>query len=103
MLAGYQKKFLRGKAHRLKPVVLIGQNGLTAAVLGSIDEALQKHELIKIGFNAFKEKDQKKGIIATVESETASEMVGMIGHKAVFFRENPDPEKRSIRLPRQKK
>ena len=103
MLAGHQKKFLRGKAHRLKPVVLIGQNGLTDAVLASIDEALQKHELIKVGFNAFKDKDQKKEIIAAMEAGTASEMVGMVGHKAIFFRQHPDPEKRKIRLPHLKK
>ena len=102
MLTGYQRKFLRGMAHRLKPVVLIGQNGLTDAVAASIDDALQKHELIKIGFNAFKEKDRKKEIIGIVERKTGSEMVGLVGHKAIFYREHADPEKRTIQLPRQK-
>ena len=102
MLTGYQRKFLRGKAHRLKPVVLIGQNGLTDAVAASIDDALQTHELIKIGFNAFKEKDRKKEIIGIVERKTGSEMVGLVGHKAIFYREHADPEKRTIRIPRQK-
>ena len=101
MLQGYQRKYLRGLAHRLKPVVLIGQSGLTEAVLKSADAALKKHELIKIKFNAIKEKDQKKKIISAIETKTRSEIVGSIGHTAIFFREQTDPDKRQIQLPRQ--
>lgn len=100
MLQGYQRKFLRGLAHRMKPVVLIGQSGLTEAVLKSADTALRKHELIKIRFNAYKEKDRKKKIISAIESKTRSDLVGLIGHTAIFFREQNDPDKRQIRLPR---
>ena len=99
MLQGYQRKFLRGLAHRLKPVVLIGQSGLTEAVLKSTDAALNKHELIKIKFNAFKEKDRKKEIISAIETNTHSELVGLIGHTAIFFRKQTDPDKRQIQLP----
>ena len=38
----------------------------------------------------------------TVERKTGSEMVGLVGHKAIFYREHADPEKRTIRIPRQK-
>ena len=100
MLQGYQRKFLRGLAHRLRPVVLIGQSGLTEAILKSTDAALTRHELIKIKFNAYKEKDLKKQIISAIETETRSELVGLIGHTAIFFREQADPDKRQIQLPR---
>ena len=100
MLQGYQRKFLRGLAHRLRPVVLIGQSGLTEAVLKSTDASLTRHELIKIKFNAYKEKDLKKQIISAIETETRSELVGLIGHTAIFFREQADPDKRQIQLPR---
>lgn len=83
----------------MKPVVLIGQSGLTEAVLKSADAALRKHELIKVRFNAFKEKDRKKKIISAIESKTRSDLVGLIGHTAIFFREQTDPDKRQIRLP----
>ena len=99
MLQGYQRKFLRGLAHRLKPVVLIGQSGLTEAVLKSADAALNNHELIKIKFNAFKEKDRKKKIISAIETKTRSDSVGLIGHTAIFYREQTDPDKRQIQLP----
>ena len=42
------KKLLRKNSYSLKPVVIIGQNGLTDAVLSEIDASLNAHELIKI-------------------------------------------------------
>ncbi len=99
-LKGFQKKYLRGIAHGMKPVVLIGQSGLTSGVIAAVDEALETHELIKIKFNDFKEKARKEEINGAIETATASEMVGMIGHMAIFYRMNPDPEKRKIILPK---
>ena len=101
-LEGFQRKYLRGRAHGLKPLVLIGQRGFTPEVIKSADEAFDAHELIKVKFNGFKEKQRKAEICRRLENETASEMVGLIGHTAVFFRQHKDPEKRSITLPRRK-
>ena len=99
-LNGHQRKYLRGIAHGLKPLVLIGQKGLTPEVLLSAETALNDHELIKVKFVDFKEKDQKEEIADAIEQETASELVGMIGHVAIFYREQPDPEKRRIEVPK---
>ncbi len=98
-LEGFQKKYLRGRAHPLKPIVFIGQKGLIDAVVRAIVEALEKHELIKIKFNEFKEKSQKQEMAGLIEKKTHSEMIGMIGHTAIFFRQHPDSEKRKIRIP----
>jgi RNA-binding protein len=98
-LEGFQRKYLRGLAHGLKPVVFIGQKGLTAEVLSSTEKALERHELIKVKFNDFKEKLEKARISDRVEKETGAENVGMIGHTVVFYRQQADPEKRKISLP----
>lgn len=98
-LKGFQKKYLRGLAHSLKPVVLIGQNGLVPGVIRAVDEALETHELIKVKFNEFKEKAQKEEIIGEIEAQTGSELAGLIGHMAIFYRMNADPEKRKIMVP----
>jgi RNA-binding protein len=98
-LKGFQRKYLRGLAHNLKPVVLIGQKGLTAEVLRSANQALERHELIKIKFNDFKEKEQKTEISELVERKTGSEIVGAIGHTIIFYRRQGDPEKRKISIP----
>lgn len=98
-LKGFQRKYLRGVAHSLKPVVLIGQKGNTEAVLKAMEEALEVHELIKIKFIDCKEKEQKNEIILDLEIRTGSEMVGMIGHTAIFYRKQTDPDKHKIILP----
>ncbi len=102
-LNGYHRKYLRGIAHALKPVVLIGQKGLTAEVLRSTETALDYHELIKVKFIEFKEKDRKAEILERLEMETGCEMVGIIGHTAILYRQQKDPEKRKISLPKKKK
>ncbi len=99
-LKGYQKKYLKGLGHAIKPLVFVGQKGLSPAVIKAADESLEKHELIKIKFIDFKEKGQKEEIAGIIESETASELVGMIGHIAIFYRQQKDPEKRKITIPK---
>lgn len=98
-LTSIQAKFLRGLAHALKPVVFVGQKGVTQAVIASADEAFQRHELIKVKFIDFKEKEQKKEIVAAIENKTNSRLAGMIGHIAIFYRPQNDPEKRKIVFP----
>ena len=48
MLTGKQKRFLRSKANHLQPLIQIGKNGLTDAVINQIEEALEAKELIKV-------------------------------------------------------
>ncbi len=97
-LTSIQAKFLRGLAHALKPVVFVGQKGVTNALITSTDEAFQRHELIKVKFIDFKEKEQKKEIAAAIENKTNSQMAGMIGHVAIFYKQHRDPDKRKITL-----
>jgi len=98
-LKGFQKKYLRGAAHNLKPVVSVGQKGVTDSLIRSINEALKTHELIKVKFLDFKEKSQKRELIEIIKQKTKTEVVGLIGHVAILFTENKDPEKRRIVLP----
>ncbi len=99
-LKGYQKKYLKGLAHGMKPLVFVGQKGISASVTKAVNEALETHELIKVKFIDFKEKDQRKKIAAAIEKETASGRVGMIGHMAIFYRRQRNPEKRKIKVPK---
>lgn len=99
-LKGYQKKYLKGLAHGMKPVVFVGHKGISPTVTQAVDESLEKHELVKVKFVDFKEKDQKKEIAGAIEKKTASELVGMIGHIAIFYRQHKDPEKRKIDVPK---
>jgi len=95
-LKGSQKKYLRAQAHHLKPLVIIGAKGVTEQLIGSVDNALKDHELIKVKFGEFKE--EKKEIAAEIAAATKSELIGLIGNIAIFYRQHPDPEKRKIKL-----
>lgn len=94
-----QRRYLRGLAHGLKPVVFVGQKGLTATLSAAIDEALGAHELIKVKFVEFKEKEHKAAITARIEADSGAELVGLIGHTAILYRPQEDPQKRRIELP----
>ncbi len=96
MLAGKQKKMLKGKAHSLKPVVQIGKNGLTAQVLEQISNALDRHELIKIKLIDFK--DEKEEIAFETEKSLKCDICGIIGNTIILFRQHKDPPKRKIKL-----
>jgi RNA-binding protein len=98
-MKGFQKKYLRGLAHNLQPSILIGQKGLTDALVRAVREELDRHELIKVKFNDFKDRASKEAMIASLEEQAACIPVGMIGHTAIFYRQHADPEKRKIVLP----
>ena len=96
-LKGSDRKYLRSIAHELKPLVQVGKSGVTAGLIASLNEALDQHELVKVRFLEFK--DEKKTLAVEIADRSKSEQVGMIGHIAIFYREQKDAEKRKIKLP----
>ncbi len=98
-LSGPQRKYLRGLAHDLKPVVLIGQKGTSQAVAKALDQALDVHELVKVKFVEDKEKETKQQKAAWLEKATGAHLVGQIGHTLIFYRPHTNSEKRKIVLP----
>ncbi len=96
-LTSTQRKFLRGLAHHLDPIVLVGKQGVTDALVRSVAVALEAHELIKVRFNEYK--DEKKALSAEIADRTGSQIAGVIGHVLILYRQQPDEEKRKIELP----
>jgi RNA-binding protein len=93
-LRGFQRKYLRGLAHALKPVVRVGKAGISDEVLRKVDVALDDHELIKVSMH--KPKDKKKMAAALAEGCKA-ELAGLLGHTVILYRQHK--EKPRIRLP----
>lgn len=96
-LTSAQRKWLRGQAHALKPIVQIGKQGLTEGTIRQVDEALDAHELIKV--QAVVPREEKEEIATRLASEVDAEVAGRIGHVIILYRENPDPEERVYELP----
>jgi RNA-binding protein len=76
---------LKGKAHKLKPVVMLGNQGLTDAVKKEIDRALNDHELIKIKIQS-QDRDDRRAAFAEICESLQCEMVQQIGSVGVVYR-----------------
>lgn len=96
-LSDRQRKFLRQLGHDLKPVVWVGNAGLTPAVEAEVDAALSAHELIKVKVRAG-ERHQRDTLIEALASHCRATLVQRIGHVALLFR--PEPDRPRISLPR---
>lgn len=96
MLTADGKRALRAQAHHLKPVVLIGQHGMSAAVLAEIDLALNAHELIKIRFRGA-EREARAAEVTRVCEALGCEFVSGIGGTAVLWRARPEARKRAAK------
>src|SRR5688572_25094323 len=94
-VAGFQRTYLRGLAHPLKPVVQVGQGGVTDAVLEAVRTALLDHELIKV--RLLKPTD-KKALSVALAAGTESTLCGLVGHTLILYRQHPETPR--IRLPR---
>ena len=93
-MEGYQRKYLRGLAHGLKPVVQVGQAGVTAAVIAAVDDALEHAELIKVRLH---EPEDKKAMATELAARAGAELCGMVGHTVILYRRHPDDPR--IELP----
>ncbi len=96
-LEGFQRRHLRSLAHPLRPVVMIGKEGLTESVLAKTDRELHAHELIKVRFSDWK--DEKSALLAQMAEKLLAEVVGVVGHVGILFRQNREPKQRRIRVP----
>ena len=96
-LSPSQIRYLRGLAHPLKPVLLLGGRGVTAGVLKELEQALDDHELIKVRLTGDDRAARAAELAALLQSSHA-QTVQTIGHIAVLYRRND--EKPQIALPR---
>ncbi len=91
-LSEIQKRQLRKLGHDLKPVVIVGANGLTDAVCNEISLSIAHHELIKIKVNA-SDRDERDQIIQSLCQHCSAELIQRVGHVALVYRPNPENPK----------
>jgi RNA-binding protein len=84
-LSEKQKKHLRRLAHPLRPIVMLGNAGLTDGVVNELDRALTDHELVKVSAR-IGEREVRNEALATLAARTSAELVQRVGHVGVFFR-----------------
>ena len=88
-LSERQRKYLRGLGHALDPVLLIGQHGVTPAVIAEAQRALNDHELVKVKFRGAEREARDLGL-AQLATATGSILVQRIGHTALYYKRRID-------------
>lgn len=90
-LSGKQVRFLRGLGHHLQPVVMIGKEALSDALLASLEEALAAHELIKVKLQEGCLLDRREA--ATILAErTGSAVAQVLGKTILLYRQGDKPK-----------
>jgi RNA-binding protein len=83
-----QRKHLRRLAHPLSPLVMLGNAGLTDAVVAELDRTLSDHELVKVSARVG-ERTSRDAALDSLASRTGAEIVQRIGNVGVFYRRRP--------------
>lgn len=86
-----QQRELKARSHHLKPVVRLGQKGITENLLLETASALEAHELIKLHI-ACDDRDERQALCREIASRTGAEVVNMIGKVCVLYRKRAAPE-----------
>lgn len=89
MLSKQQITALKAQAHHLHPVVMVGQKGLTDAVIRETDTALRAHELIKVRVFS-DEREERVAICDELCMAVGAQLVQHIGKLLVLYRENTE-------------
>lgn len=92
-----QIKFLVTLAHNLKPVIMVGQNGVTKNLLKELDIALEHHELVKIKI-AGEDRESRTEMIKQLSESSSAETIQTIGKTLTLFKRNT--KKPKIDLPK---
>ncbi len=95
-LSGRQKKYLRSMAHSLKPIITVGDKGITPALMTELSSSLDRHELIKVKIRSG-DRHQRDAIISELAEACGAQLVGRVGNVASIYKAAQD--KPQITLP----
>lgn len=84
-----QKKKLKQEAHHLKPVIRVGQKGISDTLVAETDACLERHELIKVHVAAG-ERDERSALAMELVERTGAEFVHNIGKVFILYRKKKD-------------
>jgi len=86
-LRGFQRRHLRSLAHPLRPLVHVGEAGVSQALLKALDRALEDHELVKVRLH---QPENKKALARDLADQSGAELCGLVGHTVILYRRHPE-------------
>ena len=78
-----QRRWLKSKAHRLRPIVWVGEDGIVSGTVGAVTDALATHELIKV---RLRRPESKADTADQVAQSAEAHLVGVVGHTVILYR-----------------
>lgn len=97
-MSAKERAGLRAECNRLQSTVHVGKDGLSQAVLQSLDDALRTHELVKVALNRTVHVTAKAAAADLAEA-VGAEVIQTIGKTATLYRRNPDIKRKPGALP----
>ncbi|MDD3760436.1 MAG: ribosome assembly RNA-binding protein YhbY [Acidithiobacillus sp.] len=91
MLDSKARQELRARAHHLKPIIMVGAQGVTPTLLAELDRALFDHELLKVRLPAL-DKEERDDCIAKLVDGSRAEAIGRVGRILMLYRPRPKNE-----------
>ncbi|MEM9744968.1 MAG: YhbY family RNA-binding protein [Pseudomonadota bacterium] len=91
-ISAAERKQLKQIAHHLKPVVMLGAQGLSDGVRLELERALADHELIKIKLSG--DRDQRAVLSSTLASDFQAAVIQQLGSTLTLYRQNPKADPR---------
>lgn len=93
-----QRAELRAEAHHLTALVHVGQHGLTKAIIGTLDDALRTHELVKVQLGKQVDLSAREAA-EQLAGAVRADVVQVIGKTTTLYRANPSLEREKGALP----
>jgi RNA-binding protein len=97
-MTGKERAAFRAEAHHLDPIVHVGQQGITAAVIQSLKDALRSKELVKLSVARTSDVTAKDAA-PQLAARLSAEVIQVIGRTLTLYRHNPDIKRREGDLP----
>lgn len=94
-LSANQKRYLRGLAHGLNPVIMVGQKGITDTLIQELERALDHHELVKVKL-AGEDRETRSHYATELSVRTGAELIQAIGHTICYYKCNNETPKLAL-------
>lgn len=87
-----QRKLLRGLGHKLKPIIYVGQAGISDTLVKELKQSLAHHELLKVNVRVA-DREMRESTIAELVGQSGAHLIQAMGNMALLYRRHPKTPK----------
>jgi len=95
-LSNPQIRKLKALGQRMDASLKVGKQGLSPGFIATLEQELARHELVKVRLEELKE--QRKQVAPELAAKAGAQLIALVGHVVLLYRQQPDPAQRKIQL-----